>query len=379
MVSDWLGVGALPGEGLGVGLVFVGGHELAVAANALVLVEHRHAVLDPLVRDQLEERRGEHARETANDADHEVSSVDGLSLEHDFTEESEAGNRLDEHDQHDDEHGEQVALDAAAAVKLVRADVAAVDQVEDLEEDESVPDEREVLPLGLSEWVVSVDDLSGKVVLQIEDTLAAVHDYHHNCDHVKCHSEDLTVHVGGHESAMSSTKVHQVGLGPRSGESQGAEDVHDQVDVDELDGVESALSEGHVADDHDDQNSEVCRDLELKESLHVHVDVTAPHDGAHARVEIVRLEHHRRVVASHRAAVLQSEGDVGRVEGVNVVDALTNNCDFSGGDGEDFGWIFTIITFFHLLLDLLSHAAKTRNEAQFILGLSASQHLQADN
>ena len=236
-----------------------------------------------------------------------------------------------------------------------------------------------MLPLGLSEWVVSVDDLSGKVVFQIEDTLAAVHDYHHNCDHVNCHSEDLTVHVGGHESALPSSKVHQVGLGPRRCERQGAKDIHDQVDVDELDGVESAFSQGHIADDHDDQNSEVGRDLELEEALHVHVDVTAPHDGTHARVEIVRLEHHRRVVTRHRATVLQSKGDVGRVEGVNVVDALTDNGDLSGGDGEDFGWIFTIVAFFHLLLDFFGHTAKTRHKAQFILGFSTTQHLQADN
>ena len=140
MVSDWLGIVPFPGEGLGVRLVFVGGHELAAATDALVLVEHGHAVLDPLIRDQLEERRGEHAREAANDADHEVASIHRLGLEHDFAEEGEACERLDEHDQHDHENGKQVALNAAAAVQFVRAYVAAVDQVEDLEEDECVPD-----------------------------------------------------------------------------------------------------------------------------------------------------------------------------------------------------------------------------------------------
>ena len=133
MVSHRLGIAPFPGEGLGVRLVLVCGHELAVAADALVFVEHGHAVLDPLVRDELEERRGEHAGEAANHADHEVASVNGLGLEHDLAEEGEAGERLDEHDQHYHENSQQVALNAAAAVELVGADVAAVDQVEDLE------------------------------------------------------------------------------------------------------------------------------------------------------------------------------------------------------------------------------------------------------
>ena len=177
-------------------------------------------------------------------------------------------------------------------MQLVGTDIAAIDQVEDLQEDERVPNQREVLPLRLGQWVVSVDDLGGQVVIKIENALATVHNDHHDCNHVDRHTEDLAIHVRGHESALAGAKVNEIGLWSSGSKSQRAKDVHDQVDVDELDGVQCTLSKGDIADDHDNENGEVCRDLELKEALHIHVDVTAPHDGAHARVKIVGLKHH---------------------------------------------------------------------------------------
>ena len=294
-------------ESLGVGLVLVSGHQFGVAADRLALVERGHAALDPLVGDELEEGAGQHARGAAHNRDHEVARLHDRSLEQDTPDERLAGGRLDHDDDQDDEPGEEVALDATASVELIGSDIAAVDQVEDLEEDEGVPDESEVLHLCLGERIVAISDLGGESVVEIEDALAAVHDDHHDGDHVDRHAEDLSVHVGSHDVALAGGEVRQVCLRAGGSERQSTEDIHDQVDVDQLHWVESRLGHRDVTDDDNDKYTEVCSDLELEEALDVHVDVAAPHDGAHARVEVVRLEHHRRVVASVGGAILQRE------------------------------------------------------------------------
>ena len=86
--------------------------------------------------------------------------------------------------------------------------------------------------------------------------------------------------------------MSQISLRSSGCQGKRSKDVHDQVDIDKLDWVERRLCHGNIADDHDDNDAEVRGNLELKEALHVHEDVAAPHDGAHARVEVVRLEHH---------------------------------------------------------------------------------------
>lgn len=214
--------------------------------------------------------------------------------------------------------------------------------------------------------------------MEIEDVFAAKHDDHHNYDHVDGDTEDLAVHQGGHNVALAGRELSKVRIGTSRSQSQCAKDIHDQVDVDQLDGVQSRLSQSQVTDDHNDKHAEVGSDLELKEALDIHVDVASPHNCAHARVKVVSLEHHRCVVACQRSSILEGERDVGRCESLDVVDSLTDNGDSPRWDKHRRRLLFILFTLL-LLIDLFSHSAETRDHTELVLGLSTSDNLQVDN
>ena len=171
-------------------------------------------------------------------------------------------------------------MELRESVHSIGSDIAAVDQVEDLAEDESVPDQSEVDHL-LRTIEILVNGLSSGGVRQIEDRLACEHDHHHYCGHEDGHAEDLAVHCGGHNIGTCVIHLRLLGWTSR-GEGESAEDIHDQVDVDKLRGIKCALSHGAVADDHDDNEAEVAGNLELQEAANVHVDVASPLNGLQA-------------------------------------------------------------------------------------------------
>ena len=111
--------------------------------------------------------------------------------------------------------------------------------------------------------------------------MACEHHDHHDSNHEQRHSENLAVHGRGHDLSRSVVSFSSSG-GSCRGESQGTKNVHNQVNVDQLSGVEDSLSLGGVADDHSNYEGEVAGDLELQEAAHVHVDVAAPLDGLEA-------------------------------------------------------------------------------------------------
>ena len=199
---------------------------------------------------------------------------------------------MDADDDQKDEPGQLVADQTRETVHLGGAYITAVDEVEDLHEDEGVEDQREVLLL--------VSALSGLVrsgVGEVEDVLAHVHNDHHDSCHKDHHSKDLAVHLRGHDVALTSLVLGDVSGRAGRGQGQSSEDVHNQVDPDKLHWVQHRLSHRDEGNNDDNEHSKAAGDLELKESLHVHVDVAAPHDGAHAGVKVVGLEDHGSVVA----------------------------------------------------------------------------------
>ena len=60
------------------------------------------------------------------------------------------------------------------------------------------------------------------------------------------------------------------------GKSDGAKHIHDQVDVDELDGVQGRVSCGSITEDHSHEDGEVAGNLELEETLNVVENVSTP-------------------------------------------------------------------------------------------------------
>ena len=123
-------------------------------------------------------------------------------LEEHAAKEGEAGQELSGEDEGEDEASHQVLVESRESVHSIAADIAAIDEVEELAEDEAVPDEGEVDHLVLAEAkIVLVNRLSSSKVFQVEDLLAGKHDDHHDGCHEDGHAEDLTVHSGGQDLA----------------------------------------------------------------------------------------------------------------------------------------------------------------------------------
>jgi len=124
------------------------------------------------------------------------------SLKEDSAEESEAGQELYANDQQDDKDGHQVSVQAREAISSTASDITAVDEVEDLQEDEGVPDQSEVLHLCLSKAEdILINGLGRGEVIKLKDTLAGIHDDHHDGDHEEGDSKDLAVHGRGEDLA----------------------------------------------------------------------------------------------------------------------------------------------------------------------------------
>jgi len=207
-------------------------------------------------------------------------------------------------------------------------------------------------------------------IVKVEDLLAGVHDDHHDGDHVEGNTEDLAVHEGSDELASAVHLVGHLSVGAGGGESNGTEDVHDEVDVDELNGVEAGLGHGDGADHDYGNDGQVAGHLELDEALNVNVDVAAPHDGAHARLKVVRGQDHRGLVPGEGSARAKSERNGSGVEGLDIVDALADDTNLAAGGG---------VLLLVILVKLVTHAGKTSDKTKLVLGFGASDNLEVAN
>ena len=270
---------------LGIGvvcLVLLGlveaGDELGASTDRLGLVKRGH-LGDPSLGNELKEGVGGKDGGSAHDGDCELTASDAGGKEKDRAdlEEVEAGKNLDTDNNGQDDPGVQVGVEVRESVHLLGAHIAAVDQVENLEPDEGVEDQGEVLSLGCG--------LAGHVGLQvvnIEEVLSGPHDDAHDKELEETKAEDLTVHDTSHDVAFTGAVGGNVSLGAGGSEGKSTEDVHDEVDPDELSGVEARLSHGDLRHEDDNDDSEVAGKLELQETLDVQVNVAAPHNGSHA-------------------------------------------------------------------------------------------------
>ena len=128
-------------------------------------------------------------------------------------------------------------MEAMESVQFGGTDVTAVDQVEELEEDEGVEDQGEVSHLAMACWCI-LDSLGSVGVLVANDCFASEHNNHHNGDHVQANTKDLAVHRGCHNVALTASEVSDFGSRTCGCKSESAKDVHDQVDPNEHHSVE---------------------------------------------------------------------------------------------------------------------------------------------
>lgn len=122
-----------------------------------------------------------------------------------------------------------------------------------------------------------------------------------------------------------------------------------------MSGIENRFSHGNIADKDDNDSSEIAGNLELDEATDVHVDVASPLDSLNARVEVVVLQNHRGTVSSDRGTISDGKGNISRLEGLNIVDTLSDNGNLS--------------LFF-------SAGSKSGNKTKLILRLGSSDDLE---
>lgn len=224
-------------------------------------------------------------------------------------------------DQRDDEE-ELVGQYTLEDVELV-VETSAVDRVEDLHEHERVEDERAQLGMFLRLLIrrktkVAKYRVPSKVEDQDDDDL------------VDRLPEDHLVHVDAEQrgTRMIRFAVEKCGMCRVSGEGQGSERVHDDVDPQQLHGGEcrSLRIRRHSSDKSDNDGGDVDGDLELQELLDGVVDASAPHDGADDRGEVVVHEDDvRRFLRDFRSSNTHGEPDVGLFEREGVVRSITSD------------------------------------------------------
>ena len=359
-------VDSLPGRPV------VHGDKARVGTERLLLIELGH-LGDPALGNELKEGVDKENSGGTDDGDGEVTALIRAQvlfenvtvailergLEDGDAEEGEAGSKLNGHEDDKDEDGQEVLVETSESVLLGSTHITAVDHVEDLEEDERVENEGEAAHL------VSIE--GGRIVvfvIKIEDCSVCQHNDQHDADHAESATDDLAVHERSHDVALAGSESLDLFNGLRGGEGEGTEDIHDEVDVDELDRVEDGLLSHAEADKDDNQNRKVAGDLELEEALDVHEDVTAPHDSSHGRVEVIGAKDHASTVAGDGGSALESEADVSSLEGLDIIDALTNN-----GDALEFRFFFFAGI----------HALETSDEASLGFGVSTADHTKVTN
>lgn len=122
-----------------------------------------------------------------------------------------------------------------------------------------------------------------------------------------------------------------------SGECEGCENVHDQVDPDEHNGVEGALLERDDADKHANKDREVHGDLELEEALDVGVNVAATAESFDARLEVVVEQNERSLVARDRLSRSHGERNVSGPKSIEIRNAFSNDSNLLACLLEAFG------------------------------------------
>lgn len=113
-----------------------------------------------------------------------------------------------------------------------------------------------------------------------------------------------------------------------SREGDSGEDVHDQVDPEELHNIKGRVTQEDAGANHKEHGDNVDSQLELNELAHVVLDVAAPLDGRENREEVVVSHDHISVVLGGRAAVLaHSEANVSLAEGPRITETFTSHAD----------------------------------------------------
>lgn len=145
------------------------------------------------------------------------------------------------------------------------------------------------------------------------------------------HSVDLAPNdVANNLSVFGSRSLlHDVSEWWGGSQSECGHSVHDKVDPEEHDSVQRRLKEVNVPNNDYQQATQVTGNLELQEPLDVGVDITAPHDRLGERDEVIFNQDHVGGLFGQTAPTSHSEGDIGGLEGFDIVHAFPDDDHFA--------------------------------------------------
>jgi len=178
----------------------------------------------------------------------------------------------------DDTDEEEVVEESSEYVVLELADLAGVDLVEDLHEDERVEDQSEV-----SQLIIVVIEGGSFGILNAEYFLACEQQNKEHNDLVEGLAGNVAEHNRSDDGVTSWVGLvfKELVAGRLSGKGEGTAGVHDQVDPKHLDRGKGRVSQYDATNEHDEHGDYVNCELELEELADIGVDVSAPLDGGH--------------------------------------------------------------------------------------------------
>jgi hypothetical protein len=231
---------------------------------------------------------------------------------------------LQDEDACDDEDEEVVVEEVLEDVEFLLLELARVEEVEDLQEDEHVEEDAQVLPVGL----VPVLDGQPDRTRHSEHLVALEQHQHQHHDLVDRAQHYSAPHLRVYYvlSARVGHAVEQVVGGRLGGEGEGGQRVHDEVDPEHLDGGQRRLLDDHCAEEGHEDGHDVDRQLELQELADAVEDVAAVLDRSDDGAEVVvQQDDARRLLRHLRPRQPHREPDVRLLQRRRVVGAVASH------------------------------------------------------
>ena len=151
-----------------------------------------------------------------------------------------------------------------------------------------------------------------KVILNAEHHRSKVKQDHHHKGLVKDLGEDVAPHDGKDEVlGLLDSVLAQLGWVRRlSGESDGSEDIHNQIDPQKLNYSEWTRPNSKTAQKHDENTRKVYRQLEHNELPAVLKDISSPLNRVEDRRKVVVQEDNVCRIFGHRTSRSHAEANV---------------------------------------------------------------------
>ena len=114
-----------------------------------------------------------------------------------------------------------------------------------------------------------------------------------------------------------------------SSKSNSSQNIHDKIEPNKLCGLERWLSQVNGSTYQSNDTCNVTSHLELEELLNIRIDVFTPHQTSNDRYELVANKNKSGSLSRDRFARSHSKRTISLLQTLKVIEAVTNNTDFS--------------------------------------------------